>query len=204
MVLLNRNRVFFKYNNTKVYICLEYLFIDMTTEVMNLHVLAIARPESNVVCVAGINDDGEWIRPQRIYENDIETGGKINFALFGITRIHVDIWRGKTIRPEDRFLIKKAGEAPELIRYLKSSETRALLESHLDTSADAVFKSGRTLGLIKPQKISRVSEDTNKIRITFQDPTGQQFTWSVRDLLFYKKFSIYNPSSSDSSQYPYQ
>ncbi len=59
----------------------------MTTEVINLYVLAIARPEKSVVCVAGINDNGEWIRPQRIFAEDLERGGKINFDLLFNYRI---------------------------------------------------------------------------------------------------------------------
>ena len=94
----------------------------MTTEVMNLYVLAIARPENEVVCVAGINDNGEWIRPQRIFERDIVVESKVRFDLYGITKIHMMPWIGRTTRPEDCFLIKEAGKMPELIGYLKGSE----------------------------------------------------------------------------------
>lgn len=159
----------------------------MTKDVMNLFVLAIARPESNVVCVAGINEIGEWIRPQRVYESDIE-----NFDLFGITKIYVDVWKGRTVRQEDRFLIKEAGKMPELIECLKDSEIKSFLESHLDGSVNAVFKSGRTLGLIKPQKPISIRGNINKIWMTFPDSTGEQFTWSVRDVFFYKKVSAYS------------
>ncbi len=79
---------------------------------MNLHVLAIARPTKGVVCVAGINDSGEWIRPQRILEGDIKTDDKINFALFGITKIYVKPWTGRNIRPEDRYLIRDVEKTP--------------------------------------------------------------------------------------------
>ncbi len=103
----------------------------------------------------------------------------------------MDAWKGKTTRPEDRFLIKEAGKMPTLIGHLKDSEIKSFLESHLDASVNAAFRNGRTLGLIKPQKIIRISDDATKIRITFQDSTRQQFTWPVRDVLFYKKVSIY-------------
>ncbi len=152
-------------------------------------VLAVARPESSVVCVAGINEKGEWIRPQRIFEQDIVVDNKVKFALYGITKIYVDDWKGKTVRREDRFLIKEAGKMPELIGYLKHSEIKSFLESYSDASVKEVFNAGRTLGLIKPQKIIAITGSTTKIRITFQDSTGQHYSWPVRDLLFYKKFS---------------
>ncbi|KCZ70901.1 hypothetical protein ANME2D_02927 [Candidatus Methanoperedens nitroreducens] len=163
----------------------------MMTEIVNLHVLAIARPTKSVVCVAGINDNGEWIRPQRIFEDDIKQGTKINFDIFGITKIYVEPWKGKTIRPEDRYLIKAVGKTPELTRYMSESEIHKFLESHLDSSVESAFNNGRTLGLIKPRNIIRLYSDINKIRITFQDSLGNQFTWPVRDESFYKKLSTY-------------
>ncbi|VVB51070.1 Uncharacterised protein [uncultured archaeon] len=165
----------------------------MTREIVNLHVLAIARPEKKVVCVAGINDKGEWIRPQRIFENDIAAG---KFKLFGITNIHVDSWIGKTIRCEDRFLIREIGKLPNLIGEIPKSEIQQFLEMHLDKSVDSVFMNERTLGLIKPQQIIKITGDTTKIWISFRDSTRKQFNCSVRDDLFYHIISTYKEKYS--------
>ncbi len=37
----------------------------------NLTVLAVTRPEMGQVCIAGIDENGEWIRPQGVYESDV-------------------------------------------------------------------------------------------------------------------------------------
>ncbi len=165
---------------------------------MNLHVLAIARPTNGgVVCVAGINDRDEWIRPQRILEDDIKKGDKINFDLFGITKIYVIPWSGRNKRPEDHYLIRDLGKAPELIRYMSESEMKILLESHLEPSVDSAFKNGKTLGLIKPQNSMYIYGDINKINIMFKDSVGRQFNWSVRDESFYNKLSTYKEKYPD-------
>lgn len=165
--------------------------------IMNLHVLAIARPTKGVVCVAGINDSGEWIRPQRILEGDIKTDDKINFDLFGITKIYVKPWTGRNIRPEDRYLIRDMEKTPKLIRYMSESEIKIFLESHLERSVDSAFNNGKTLGLIKPQNSMFIYGDLNETRIIFKDSTGKQFNWPVRDESFYKKLSKYKDKYPD-------
>ena len=175
---------------------LRDLFIIMA-DILNLHVLAIARPTNGVVCVAGINDNGNWIRPQRILEDDIKRDNKINFGLFGITKIYVEPWAGRNTRPEDRFLIKDAGKAPELIRYMSESEIKTFLVSHLQPSVESAFNNAKTLGLIKPQNAMYLNGDINRINISFKDSVGKNFTWPVRDDLFYKKLSIYKENYPD-------
>lgn len=166
-------------------------------DIMNLHVLAIARPTKGVVCVAGINDSSKWIRPQRILEEDVKTGDKVNFALFGITKIFLNPWEGRNKRPEDRYLIREVGKEPKLIRYMSESEIKIFLESHLEPSVESAFNKGKTLGLIKPQNSMDVYGNLNDIRIIFKDSKGQQFNWKVRDESFYKRLSGYKDEYPD-------
>ncbi len=171
---------------------------------MHLTVLAVARPEKGRVCIAGINERGEWIRPQGVYEKDAwaSESGVERFRNLCISRIYVDAWHGRHPRREDRFFIYGAG----IERQLSEEEKREFLERHLDESVDAVFKSGRTLGLIKP-RILRVYEvsaagtgtgrtatgkDKNRtyetyIRFNFRDSNGRIYRgWSCRCSAFYK------------------
>jgi len=46
---------------------------NVNRNAVKLTVLAVARPEKGQVCIAGITEDGEWIRPQGIYEADMDT-----------------------------------------------------------------------------------------------------------------------------------
>ena len=45
----------------------------------NLTVLAVARPEKGQVCIAGIDENGEWIRPQGVYVADVFSSGSEKF-----------------------------------------------------------------------------------------------------------------------------
>ena len=158
----------------------------------HLTTLAVARPERNHVCVAGIDEHGNWLRLQSIYEEDVFPQGRApNFRNLCVSKVYVDEWRGGNPRLEDRFFVFGEG----VVRELGDEEKRRFLEEHLDESVDAVFKSGRTLGLIKP-RILRVYEDRRArregrtyeqyIRFDFRDGAGRLFRgWSCRCLSFY-------------------
>ena len=121
---------------------------------VDITVLAVARPEKGKVCVAGIDTAGNWLRPQSIYEGEMLSEGKPRFKNLCVSRIYVDAWRGRRARKEDRFFVHCDG----ILRELNEEERREFLEKHTDPSVEAVFKSGRTLGLIKPRRILRIHE----------------------------------------------
>ncbi|MGB2843186.1 MAG: SOSS complex subunit B family protein [Halobacteriota archaeon] len=163
----------------------------------NLTVLAVARPEKGQVCIAGIAENGDWIRPQGVYETDVFSSGEENFKNLCISRIYVDAWRGKRPRKEDRFFVY--GEGVE--RELNGEEKREFLERNVDASVDAVFKSGRSLGLIKPRILHVYEEKAGKkteqgkdyeqyIRFNFKDTSGRIYRrWSCRCNAFYKTWN---------------
>jgi len=159
----------------------------------NLTVLAVARPEHGQVCIAGIDENGDWIRPQGVYESDVFTSTEQNFKNLCISKIYVDAWRGRRPRKEDRFFVYCKG----VERELNEREKREFLERNLDTSVDAVFKRGRSLGLIKPrilhvyeEKATKKKEGKNHeeyIRFNFKDSSGRIYRrWSCRCDAFYK------------------
>jgi hypothetical protein len=160
-----------------------------------LTVLAVARPEQGQVCIAGIDDNGRWIRPQGVYESDMamDTAGTPLFKNLCVSSLYVDAWRGRRPRKEDRFFIYSTGVEKELNEAAK----KAFLERHVDPSVDDVFKrSGRSLGLIKP-RITQVYEEQVRtargtksyeryIRFNFKDGSGRIYRhWSCRCNAFY-------------------
>jgi len=166
---------------------------------MTLTVLAVARPEQGQVCIAGIdNENGEWIRPQGVYECDMNDVPP--FKNLCVSTIYVDAWRGRRPRDEDRFFVYSTGVEKEL----NASAKKAFLEEHVDASVDAVFKrGGRSLGLIKPRSIMQVYEEEKKvqtkrgdkshehyIRFNFKDASGRVYRrWSCRCNAFYNTWN---------------
>ena len=163
---------------------------------VNLTVLAVARPEHGQVCIAGIDENGDWIRPQGVYENDIFTSSMPIFKNLCISKIFVDEWRGRRPRKEDRFFVYSEG----VKRALNEEERREFLERNADDSVDVVFKGGRSLGLIKPRILHVYEEKVTKkkegksheqyIRFNFKDPSGRIYRrWSCRCSAFYKTWN---------------
>ncbi len=189
-----------KYSN--IIIIRDPTRIDALSQVkaQNLTVLAVARPERGRVCVAGINEYGEWIRPQGIYEADVFSSsssgtGTERFRNLCISKIYVDAWRGRHPRREDRFFIYGEG----VKRELSEAEKRDFLARNVDASVDAVFKSGRSLGLINPRILhvyeefaTAMATDKDKehetyIRFNFRDSNGRIYRrWSCRCNAFYQ------------------
>ena len=161
---------------------------------LKLTVLAVARPEKGQVCIAGINENGEWIRPQGVYDSDMDTAGTgmPPFKNLCVSTLYVDAWRGRRPRKEDRFFVYGKGVEKEL----NDVEKKAFLEEHVDASVDAVFKRGRSLGLIKPRILqvyeekARMKKKENShehyIRFNFKDASGRIYRrWSCRCDAFY-------------------
>jgi len=168
---------------------------------MKLTVLAVARPEQGQVCIAGIaGENGEWIRPQGVYESDMDTAGTgmPPFKNLCVSSLYVDAWRGRRPRKEDRFFVYST----DVEKELNAAAKKAFLEEHVDASVDAVFKhGGRSLGLIKPRSIMQVYEEKGPskkddkshehyIRFNFKDASGRVHRrWSCRCNAFYSTWN---------------
>jgi len=159
-----------------------------------LTVLAVARPERGMVCVAGIDEHGAWLRPQYVYESELLAAEHPLFKLFGVSAVYLDTWRGRRARKEDRFFVYSRG----VEHQLSAEEQRAFLEQHVDVSVDAVFTSGRSLGLIKPRILlvyeergrRAAKEHAQYIRFTSKDSSGRvQRRWPCRCADFYERWN---------------
>jgi hypothetical protein len=161
---------------------------------VKLTVLAVARPEQGKVCVAGIDEHGSWLRPQYVYEAELLAAERPLFKLLGVSTVYLDAWRGRHARTEDRFFVYSRG----VERELTAKEKKAFLEQHVDASVDAVFRSGRSLGLIKPRILlvyeerPRMQEKEHEqyIRFTFKDSSGRVYRrWPCRCADFYERWN---------------
>jgi hypothetical protein len=162
--------------------------------VAKLTVLAVARPERGKVCVAGIDEHGSWLRPQYVYDAELLAGGRPLFRNRCISAVYLDSWRGRRARPEDRFFVYSPGVEHEL----PADEQRTFLEQHVDPSVDAVFRSGRSLGMIKPRILQVYEERPRRaekvheqyIRFTFKDEPGRVYRrWPCRCADFYERWN---------------
>ena len=157
-----------------------------------LTVLAVARPEGGKVCVAGIDEHGSWLRPQYVYESELLAATRPLFKKLCVSTVYLDAWRGSHTRIEDRFFVYSPGVTYKLL----AEEQRTFLEFHVDPSVDAVFRNGRSLGLIKP-RILQVYEERapskqrekgyeQYIRFNFKDSSGRVYRrWPCRCIDFY-------------------
>jgi hypothetical protein len=161
---------------------------------VKLTVLAIARPERGKVCVAGIDEHDSWLRPQYVYESELLTAARPLFRNLCISTVYLDTWRGRRARKEDRFFVYSRG----VERELPAEEQQVFLEQHVDASVDAVFKSGRSLGLIKPRILLVYEERARReekeheqyIRFTFKDGSGRVYRrWPCRCAAFYERWN---------------
>jgi hypothetical protein len=159
-----------------------------------LTVLAVARPERGKVCVAGIDEHGSWLRPQYVYDSEMFTAARPLFKLLGVSPVYLDAWHGRRARTEDRFFVYSRG----VERELSANEKQVFLQQHVDASVDAVFKSGRSLGLIKPRILlvyeerarREAKEHEQYIRFAFKDGSGRVYRrWPCRCADFYARWN---------------
>ncbi len=161
---------------------------------VKLTVLALARPERGKVCIAGIDEHGCWVRPQYVYEYELLAAERPLFRNCCVSAVYLDTWYGRRARPEDRFFVYSRG----VEHGLPTEEQRAFLQQHVDASVDAVFRSGRSLGLIKPRILEVYEERPRReekeheqyIRFTFKDGSGRVYRrWPCRCADFYARWN---------------
>ena len=124
------------------------------------------------------------------------TTGMAPFKPLCVSNLYLDAWRGRRPRKEDRFFVYSTGVEEDL----DEADQKALLERHIDDSVDAVFKSGRSLGLIKPRILQVYEEKASKekegkgyeqyLRFNFKDASGRSYRrWSCRCYAVYNTWN---------------
>jgi len=128
-------------------------------------ILAVSRL-SDGVCVAGITDDGQWIRPTRPNQND--SWRQLEFDDCKDNRGHWVLRKGNRVRIH---LIKQipfrahsedwliGDQKPQLVKELSADDYQAVCEKFTEESLDEVDckDAERSLILIHPSKITSFS-----------------------------------------------
>lgn len=146
----------------------------------NITVLAKAVPSispmyGEIICVAGISDDGTW---RRLYPVPVKLLGQSYFKKFDAISVEVDQWKGRHPRPEDRFLINYGGRVKRIVDW---EERRSFLKKYLDASVKSILSSGRSLGIIKPEILDFHKDQNGRRRYKFIDSDGTKYNFVCRE-----------------------
>ena len=127
-------------------------------------ILAVSRI-SDGVCVAGITDDGQWIRPTRPrtggwryldYDDCKDSGGRWIVRKGNRVKMHLTDKIPEGAHSEDWLI---GDRKPKLIEELSADDYQAICEKFTEESLDAVDceNAQRSLVLIHPRKITSFS-----------------------------------------------
>jgi len=78
--------------------------LEKNIKKMNLTIMAVTKMKGSHVCVAGINEEGEWIRPvrtDRLLVDDLFHEGKVVFEIYGIVNIYFRLHAPQPPHSED-------------------------------------------------------------------------------------------------------
>jgi hypothetical protein len=130
----------------------------------DITILALTKMHGGV-CTAGLDADGQWVRPVRstpqpttyaptdlcLLPLDFFHGGKSHLVNLGITRFALDAPAPQPPHGEDWTLNLK--QKPSFMRKLSTDEQAEFLATHAESSL-ALADAGRSLALIKPDAYS--------------------------------------------------
>ena len=165
-------------------------------------ILANTKRKGDGVCIAGIDQDGSWIRPVKvngtyIEKKDLFCGNNLIIDTFYEVDIVLDNHIPNPPNTED---YKISGDTkPKLVRkILTDNERLKYLARFADPCVDDIFNGGeRALGLVQCKEIISVEAgwcSAGKFfsTITFKDNSSKVYALSVTDLRWaaYKKHFI--------------
>lgn len=148
--------------------------------------LAITEIDEERVCVAGITEDGLWVRPEPLFRDDILEGEDSAFSYQVLTEVTLTDSTATERRIEDYDIVR----AFPIIRVKKASdeEWAALLRNHCDNSVNDIFGKNRSIGLIRPRILDigyrRSIGGGRRVRIKFSDTSNTVFDLVVADRQF--------------------
>ncbi|NCP12237.1 MAG: hypothetical protein GW859_09875 [Sphingomonadales bacterium] len=143
--------------------------------------LAMTLPSASEACVAGIDDQGAWVRPSPVPAHWI-AGPRPLFAYRRASTLRLGPPPRDGARPEDRALIGR----PRLSRSLSLAAHRRLLDRAADGGVDAAFAGDRSAGLIRARLrdvyARRHTRGRFYLRLVFDDASGETFDWILPDI----------------------
>ncbi len=155
-------------------------------------ILANTKRKGDGVCIAGIDQDGSWIRPVKVDGNylekkDLFSGNNVIIDTFYEVDIVLDRYIPNPPNTEDYKISDDT--KPELVRkILTDNERLKFLDKFVDPCVEDIFNGGkRALGLVQCKEIINVeagwcSDGKFYNTITFKDNSSKEYTLSVTDL----------------------
>lgn len=139
--------------------------------------LAICNLPDNQVCVAALNNNGQWIRPCPVYQTDIVEGALFNYLQKTILLLKPLTDSNK--RLEDRAFFRDSIR----VEKMKQEWVHAHILKYLDQSVEDVFERGRSAGIVCPivkdLTYKRGLGGKKNIRISFEDGIGKLHNFIV-------------------------
>ncbi|MEU8588291.1 hypothetical protein AB0C59_15025 [Streptomyces sp. NPDC048664] len=149
--------------------------------------LAVTLDTDGGACVAGLDADGRWIRPEPVTADEVGPEGP--YAFFRPVRLGLGPSTEPDARPEDRAVRtppRPAGEA------LGAAARARLLRDSADAGVEAAFAGERSAGLVAVQ-VRRLygrpsTGGRSFLRMEFTDASGAEHDWIVRDRRLVRRF----------------
>lgn len=145
---------------------------------------AITDIDEEHVCVAGIGEDGTWMRPEPLFRSDIDVNSY--FAYGHATELCVEASTAVEKRIEDRDFVRE--KPTTIVQELTPDEVKKIIQQRLDGSVEEIFASGRSIGFIKPKVLDitygRNLGGTKKIRLIFTDQKDVKYNFIVAERKF--------------------
>ncbi len=153
------------------------------TQREKIYPLAITDIDEQMICVSGVNEKGEWIRPEPLYQSDLTGEDGPLFSYRCQSDLFVVPSTAEEQRVEDRDLLRRY--EINISDPLTDKEWLALLCTNCTPSVQAVFECGRSIGLIQAEVIDiqygRNLGGGKKIRMIFRDQTNEEYNFIVAD-----------------------
>ena len=158
--------------------------MDFANMIKNIFVVGVTRMRGGYVCISGITEDGQFVRPEIKYQDRVGIHKTFlfddsqNLVLRPLVKVELDFIRPK---PQSQFhtedWIFNGNYKPKLIEVPTDVEKKRILQKHTDHSLEvALADQNRSLIIIKPQEVPLVDisiwDESLRCHLTFRDQAG--------------------------------
>ena len=164
-------------------------------------VLANTKRKGDGVCVAGIDEQGSWIRPIRIngsylIKEDLFVNKEVIIDSFYEVDFELDRNIPNPPNTEDYKISEY--KRPKLVRKISCNKERyEILKKYADCNVESIFNDGkRSLGLVKCNDVDKIKMGWDNLgkfysNISFTDSSGTDYELSTTDLRWAAFWKLY-------------
>ncbi|MEU6021895.1 hypothetical protein [Micromonospora sp. NPDC047134] len=160
----------------------------MTATRVELVPLAVTLAEGEGACVAGLTDDGSWLRPEPVTAAQV-TGEDPVYDFFRVVTLDLGAGTEPDARPEDRAVLAD----PRPGAFVPQARRAALLRRYTDATVEEAFGGERSAGLVEVRPLRlhhrRATGGRTFLRLTFVDACDTEYDWIVRDVRMLRDFA---------------